>query len=97
MQSKTLNAKCETVFTLSSFKSSIREKRCLILVDGFYEWKTIGKQKYPYFIHYKGADVFAIGRIFNELTNHRTGKKVPTISIITTPANDAMAKIHNTN
>jgi putative SOS response-associated peptidase YedK len=96
MQSKTLNAKCETVFTLPSFKSSIREKRCLILVDGFYEWRTIGKQKYPYFIHYKDADVFAMGGIFNEWTNHQTGKQLQTFSIITTPANDIMAKIHNT-
>jgi len=53
MQDKTLNAKSETVFTLPSFKNSIREKRCLVIVDGFYEWRTIGKQKYPYFIQYK--------------------------------------------
>jgi putative SOS response-associated peptidase YedK len=96
MQSKTLNAKCETVLTLPSFKSSIREKRCLILVDGFYEWRTIGKQKYPYFIKYKDNDVFAMGGIFNDWVNKQTGEQTKTFSIITTPANDVMAKIHNT-
>jgi putative SOS response-associated peptidase YedK len=96
MQSKTLNAKCEMVFTLPSFKSSIREKRCLILVDGFYEWRTIGKQKYPYFIKYKDNDVFAMGGIFNDWVNKQTGEQTKTFSIITTPANDVMAKIHNT-
>ncbi len=96
MQTKTLNAKSETVFTLPSFKSSIREKRCLILVDGFYEWRTIGKQKYPYFIKYKDNDVFAMGGIFNDWVNKQTGEQTKTFSIITTPANDVMAKIHNT-
>ena len=96
MQTKTLNAKSETVFTLPSFKSSIREKRCLILVDGFYEWRTIGKQKYPYFIKYKDNNVFAMGGIFNDWVNKQTGEQTKTFSIITTPANDVMAKIHNT-
>jgi putative SOS response-associated peptidase YedK len=96
MQLKTLNAKSETVFTLPSFKNSIREKRCLVIVDGFYEWRTIGKQKYPYFIHYKDSDVFAMGGIFNDWVNKQTGEQTKTFSIITTPANALMNKIHNT-
>lgn len=95
MQSKTLNAKSETVFTLPSFKNSIREKRCLILIDGFYEWRTIGKQKYPYYIHYKDHEVFALGGIFNDWVNSQTGEQLKTCSIITTPANALMSKIHN--
>jgi putative SOS response-associated peptidase YedK len=95
MQDKTLNAKSETVFTLPSFKNSIREKRCLVIVDGFYEWRTIGKQKYPYFIHYKDQDVFAIGGIFNDWVNRQTGQQTHTFSIITTPANALMSTIHN--
>src|ERR1700733_13211998 len=39
----TLNAKAETVFELPSFRHSIKKQRCLVLVDGFYEWKTVGK------------------------------------------------------
>ena len=95
MQAKTLNAKSETVFTLPSFKNSIREKRCLVIVDGFYEWRTIGKQKYPYFIQYKDHEVFAMGGIFNDWVNRQTGEQTHTFSIITTPANALMSKIHN--
>lgn len=95
MQAKTLNAKSETVFTLPSFKNSIREKRCLILVDGFYEWRTIGKQKYPYFIHYNDNDMFAMGGIYNDWIDKETGNIEHTFSIITTPANPIMSKIHN--
>ena len=95
MQIKTLNAKSETVFTLPSFKHSIRDKRCLVLVDGFYEWRTLGKQKYPYFIQYKDTEVFAMGGLYNDWVNKDTGKTEYTFSIITTPANALMSKIHN--
>lgn len=93
--SKTLNAKSETIFALPSFKHSIIEKRCLVLVDGFYEWRTIGKQKYPYYIHTKDNEPFAFGGIYNDWVNKETGEIINTFSIITTEANPLMAKIHN--
>ena len=43
---QTLNARCETVFTLPSFRNSIKMKRCMILVDGFYEWRDVAGRKY---------------------------------------------------
>lgn len=95
MMVKTLNARSETVFALPSFKNSIRQKRCLVLVDGFYEWRTIGKQKYPYFIHTKDNEPFAFGGIYNDWVNTETGEIINTFSIITTEANPLMAKIHN--
>jgi putative SOS response-associated peptidase YedK len=95
MMTKTLNAKSETVFSLPSFKFSIPNKRCLILVDGFYEWQTIGKNKYPYFIHLKGGEPFAFGGIYNTWVDKDTGEIFNTYSIITTAANPFMSKIHN--
>ncbi len=95
MMTKTLNAKSETVFSLPSFKNSIRQKRCMVLVDGFYEWRTIGKQKYPYYIHTKDNEPFAFGGINNDWVNKETGEIINTFSIITTEANPLMAKIHN--
>lgn len=95
MMTKTLNAKSETVFSLPSFKNSIRQKRCMVLVDGFYEWRTIGKQKYPYYIHTKDNEPFAFGGIYNDWVNKETGEIINTFSIITTEANQLMAKIHN--
>lgn len=95
MKTKTLNAKSETIFALPSFKNSIQEKRCLILVDGFYEWRTVGKQKYPYYIHLKNNEPFAFGGIYNDWVNKDTGEIINAFSIITTPANPLLAKIHN--
>jgi putative SOS response-associated peptidase YedK len=95
MMTKTLNAKSETIFALPSFKNSIPKKRCLVLVDGFYEWRTIGKQKYPYYIHTKDNEPFAFGGIYNDWVNKETGEIISTFSIITTEANPLLAKIHN--
>lgn len=95
MMVKTLNAKSETVFALPSFKNSIRQKRCMILADGFYEWRTLGKLKYPYFIQLKNKEAFAFGGIYNDWVNKETGEIINSFSIITTPANPLMAKIHN--
>ena len=82
MMTKTLNAKSETVFSLPSFKNSIRQKRCMVLVDGFYEWRTIGKQKYPYYIHLKNKEAFAFGAIYNDWVNKDTGEIINTFSKI---------------
>jgi putative SOS response-associated peptidase YedK len=95
MMIKTLNAKSETIFALPSFKNSIRQKRCMVLVDGFYEWRTIGKLKYPYFIQLKNKEAFAFGGIYNDWVNKDTGEIINTFSIITTEANPLLAKIHN--
>lgn len=95
MMVKTLNAKSETVFALPSFKNSIRQKRCMILADGFYEWRTLGKLKYPYFIQLKNKEAFAFGGIYNDWVNKETGEVINSFSIITTRANPLMEKIHN--
>jgi len=95
MSLKTLNAKSETIFALPSFKNSITSKRCLVLVDGFYEWQTMGKNKYPYFIQLQNGEPFAFGGIYNTWVNKDTGEIFNTYSIITTSANPLMAKIHN--
>ena len=42
-----INARAETVATKPTFRQAFRGKRCLILTDGFYEWKRAGKSKAP--------------------------------------------------
>lgn len=95
MMDMTLNAKCETVFTLPSFRNSIRNRRCLVLVDGFFEWRTLSNKKYPYFIYLKKKEPFAMGGIYSDWINKETGEIVQTFSILTTPANLLLQKIHN--
>lgn len=98
-QKMTLNARIETIGEKSSFKASI-EKRCLVIVNGFYEWKwldTKGKEKEKYFIQLNNdKKPFALGGIYNVWTDKVSGEQLTTFTIVTTQANELMSEIHNT-
>ncbi len=91
----TLNAVSETVFDKPSFKFSIMKKRCLVPSTGFYEWQDVKGKKYPYFIHLKNEEIFAMAGIYQNWTDNETGEIFNTFSILTTEANPLMATIHN--
>ncbi|MDV3470826.1 DUF159 family protein [Elizabethkingia anophelis] len=99
IQKNTLNARIETISDKPSFKNSVH-KRCLVLVNGFYEWKWLdpkGKQKEKYFIHLDNDNKpFALGGIYSLWTDKESGEQLKTFSIVTTEANELMAEIHNT-
>lgn len=94
LQNQTLNAKSETIFEKPSFRSAIMKHRCVIPVDGFFEWKHVGKEKIPYWIHPKEHDFFLLAAIY-EYWKPMGGEWEATCSIITTEANELMADIHN--
>jgi putative SOS response-associated peptidase YedK len=96
IQNLTLNATCENVFEKPSFRDSIHQKRCLILLKGFYENRHEGKFKYPYYIFPANERIFFLGGVYSSWGNRETGDTLHTCSIITTPANPLMEKIHNT-
>jgi putative SOS response-associated peptidase YedK len=87
IRTRTLNAKAETIHQKPSFRVSIMTKRCLVLVDGFYEWREEGRKKYPYYISLVSNDAFALAGIWDRWLNNRTGEMKDTFSIITTRAN----------
>jgi len=92
---KTLNAVGETAFEKPSFRKSISLQRCLLPVSGFYEWREVNGVKYPYYIQLKEQDYFSLGSLYDTWINKQTGEIRDTFSIITTPANPLMEKIHN--
>jgi putative SOS response-associated peptidase YedK len=95
IQSRTLNAVGETVFDKPAFRKSIISQRCLLGVSGFYEWRDFNKSKYPYFIRLKSEEIFSLGCIYESWIAKDTGEVRNTFSILTTPANQLMEKIHN--
>jgi putative SOS response-associated peptidase YedK len=95
LRTKTLNAVGETAFEKPSFRKSIASKRCLLAVNGFYEWRDVGGVKYPYYIRPKEEEFFSLGCIYDSWVDRSTGEILDTFSIVTTPANPMMEKIHN--
>ena len=91
-----INARAETLAEKPSFKASFKHKRCLILADGFYEWKpTPGtKAKAPHYIQMKSAKPFSLAGLWAEWQNS-DGGELRSCTIITTVPNELMAPIHN--
>nr|WP_299423128.1 SOS response-associated peptidase [uncultured Emticicia sp.] len=94
-QHNTLNAVGETVFEKPSFKSAIVSRRCILPVSGFFEWRQLNNKKYPYYIKIEGQEIFSLACVYDSWVDKSTGEVKNTFSIITTPANELMEKIHN--
>jgi putative SOS response-associated peptidase YedK len=94
---KPINAKCETVHTLPTFRDSYRSRRCILPVDGFYEWMAIkgAKAKQPFAIGMKGGKPFGIGGIWENWRDPASGQWVRTFALITTAANELVGQIHD--
>jgi putative SOS response-associated peptidase YedK len=94
---KPINAKCETVDRLPMFRDAYRRRRCILPVDGFYEWKAIKgeKAKQPYAIAMKDGQPFGIGGLWENWNDPATGEWIRTFALITTHANELVAEIHN--
>ena len=84
LKPQTLNARSETVFEKPSFRSSIKQQRCLIPADGFFEWMDVS-----------GKKIFCFAGIYSCWTDKETGELMQTFSILTTAANPMMERIHN--
>ena len=90
---KLSNARSESVAEKPSFRDAFKRRRCLIPVSGFYEWKTEGKSKQPYYFSMKSGEPMALGGLWDSWTApDRTVLR--TVCIVTTAANDLMAPIH---
>lgn len=86
-----INARSETAAEKASFRKPYRERRCLILADGFFEWTKEGKK--PYFFSQKDNRPFAFAGIW-DLWN-KGDPPVESCAILTTAANDLMRPIHD--
>jgi putative SOS response-associated peptidase YedK len=90
------NARSETLLEKASFKSLVSAHRCVILADGYYEWKTATpKNKEPFWIHRPGEEPFGMAGLWT--TNHKVepGKEVTSTTIITIPSNDDTREAHD--
>lgn len=96
LRTMTINCRFETMFEKPSFRNAAGAgKRCLIPVTGFFEWHTLGKKKFPFYIHPNKQEIFSIAGLWDEWADPATGEVRYTYTMLTQPGNDLMAKIHN--
>jgi putative SOS response-associated peptidase YedK len=86
-----INARAETVETKPSFSEAFRRRRCLILADGFYEWRRTGRSKQAFYFQLSDQSSFAFAGVWD-----RWGRPpVNTCAIITTTANAVLQPVHD--
>ncbi|KAF0994895.1 SOS response-associated peptidase [Geobacillus sp. TFV-3] len=90
---KMINARAETIDEKASFRHAFKRRRCLILADGFFEWKKEGTKKVPYRFTLKTGEPFAFAGLW-ERWDGPSGL-LETCTIITTRANELIAPIHD--
>ncbi len=88
-----INARMESLLEKNSFKKLIQNQRCIVPMDGFYEWKTLGKDKHPFRIFSKENELFSVAGL-HDLWYNTKGEKISTYTILTMEANDFMKDIH---
>jgi len=89
-----INARAETLTARSSFRTPLRTHRCLVLADGFYEWKREGVARTPMLVKLKAGEPFGFAGLWAEWRDPASRRQVRSCTIITTGANKLMAPIH---
>jgi putative SOS response-associated peptidase YedK len=89
-----INARVETIATSPMLRDAFRLRRCLIVADGFYEWRKDEGRKTPHFIHLRSGRPFGFAGIWSP-SGGVVGIALPTCAILTCASNALMAPIHN--
>lgn len=91
-----INARSETIMEKPSFKNAFKHRRCLILADGFYEWKkssSKGGLSTPYYFYLNEKQPFALAGIW-EIWQSPDGSEIWSTAIITCDANEIVKPVH---
>jgi len=90
-----INARSETASSKPAFRASFKKRRCLVLADGFYEWKKGGSVKVPYWIHLPEAKPFAFAGLWSRWDKDEGAEPLDTFTILTTSAHPKIAELHD--
>ena len=93
--SRMFNARAETLTTSPAFRDAFVRKRCLVPVDGFYEWKREGTVRQPFLIGRADGLPLTLAGLWSGWRDPATERVVRTFTIITSGPNDQMADLHN--
>lgn len=93
---RNINARSESIATKASFKDSFAGRRCLVPVDGFYEWQRKPKGKLPHYVYSSDRTPLALAGLWATWRDPEAeGAVVRSCTIITGPPNDLVSPIHD--
>ena len=89
-----IQARAETVPTAAAYRGSFKSKRCLVVVDGFYEWSGTKKERKAHAVRLPSAEPFAIAGLWDSWKSPE-GTRLETCCVITTASRGALAAVHD--
>jgi putative SOS response-associated peptidase YedK len=89
-----INARAETLAEKPSFRDTLKRRRCLVLADGFFEWRKDGKQKTPIYVRLRSREPFAFAGLW-DMWRPAEGDEIRSCTIVTTDANGLLAPVHD--
>lgn len=92
--SRCINARAETVATAPAFRAAFKQRRCLVVVDGFYEWKRDGKSRTPHYFSRADGKPMVLAGLWEAWVS-QAGEIVETCTVVTTDAVKEVAKVHD--
>ncbi len=92
-----VNARSETVFEKASFKEAYRRRRCLIPLNGYFEWKKdpLTKKSKPHFILSATGDYFVFAGIYESWYDNKLRETILTCALLTTEPNEKISQLHD--
>lgn len=85
-----INARSESISTSGLFRRAFRERRCIVPISGFYEWRAGGPAKQPFYIRLKDEPIMCCAGVWEQ-----PQEGTPTFAMLTTRPNAIMAGIHD--
>jgi putative SOS response-associated peptidase YedK len=92
---RAINARAETLATTRTFREPFERRRCLVVADGFYEWKKVGDERQPYYVRLRSRRPFAFAGLWDRWKPKDGGPPLTTCAIVTCPANGLMVPVHD--
>ena len=90
-----INARCETVDQKPAFRTAFQARRCVILANGFYEWKKVSpRSKQPYYIYRRDGNLMCFAGLW-ESWQSPDSETIQTTTILTTQANGILSPLHD--
>jgi putative SOS response-associated peptidase YedK len=91
-----INARAEAIAQKPSFRAAMKRRRCLVIADGFYEWRRVSEKgpKQPYLIRRVNGEPMGLAGLY-ETWSDPSGGEIDTACIITTAANHLMSYVHD--
>ena len=93
MGNRLINARAETAASKPAFRSAFGKRRCLVLADGFYEWRKMDRKKQPYLFRLRDGASFAFAGLWEHWEHD--GRAIDSCTILTTDANELVKPVHD--